>query len=88
MKTLKGGFGKLPIGRHRDENVLFALLNFSKKWIMPLYDCKPALKRFTVQFEERMPQPYLPPLTQNSESPPLVILFLSLSYTHVSVYFA
>lgn len=33
-----------------------ALINISKKWTMPLRDWKPALNRFTIQFEERMPQ--------------------------------
>ena len=33
-----------------------ALMNISKKWTMPLRDWKPALNRFTIQFEERMPQ--------------------------------
>jgi putative transposase len=32
-----------------------ALINISKKWTMPLRDWKPALNRFTIQFEERMP---------------------------------
>lgn len=43
-----------------DESVMklfyLALLNISKKWTMPLRDWKPALNRFTIQFEERMPQ--------------------------------
>jgi putative transposase len=33
-----------------------ALANISKKWSMPLRDWKAALTRFTIQFEERMPQ--------------------------------
>ena len=33
-----------------------ALMNISKKWTMPLRDWKPALNRFTIQFEERMTQ--------------------------------
>ncbi len=33
-----------------------ALINISKKWTMPLRDWKPALNRFTIQFEERMPR--------------------------------
>ena len=43
-----------------DESVIklfyLALQNISKKWTMPLRDWKPALNRFTIQFEERMPQ--------------------------------
>lgn len=33
-----------------------ALNNISKKWTMPIRDWKSALNRFTIQFEERMPQ--------------------------------
>jgi putative transposase len=33
-----------------------ALKNISKKWTMPIRDWKAALNRFTIQFEERMPQ--------------------------------
>ena len=46
-----------------------ALNNISKKWTMPLRDWKPALNRFTIQFEERMPQQWLPLFTQNSGHP-------------------
>jgi len=33
-----------------------ALINISKKWTMPIRDWKAALNRFTIQFEDRMPQ--------------------------------
>lgn len=33
-----------------------ALKNISKKWSMPIRDWKAALNRFTIQFEDRMPQ--------------------------------
>jgi len=33
-----------------------ALRNISKRWTMPVRDWKAALTRFTIQFEERMPQ--------------------------------
>ena len=33
-----------------------ALMNVSKRWIMPLRDWKPALNRFSIQFKERVPQ--------------------------------
>ncbi len=33
-----------------------ALRNIAKKWTMPVRDWKAALTRFTIQFEERMPQ--------------------------------
>ena len=35
-----------------------ALSNIAKKWSMPLRDWKPALNRFTIQFNERMPRHY------------------------------
>ena len=31
-------------------------LNISQKWTMPIRDWKAALNRFTIQFEDRMPQ--------------------------------
>ena len=34
-----------------------ALRNISQKWTMPIRDWKAALNRFTIQFEERIPQP-------------------------------
>jgi len=33
-----------------------ALMNIGKKWTMPIRDWKAALNRFTIQFEDRMPQ--------------------------------
>lgn len=43
-----------------DESLLklyyLALKNISKKWTMPIRDWKAALNRFTIQFEDRMPQ--------------------------------
>ena len=33
-----------------------AIQNISKKWTMPIRDWKAALNRFTIQFDERMPQ--------------------------------
>jgi transposase-like protein len=43
-----------------DEGLLklfyLAIRNISKKWTMPIRDWKAALNRFTIQFEDRMPQ--------------------------------
>ena len=43
-----------------DESLLklfyLAMNNISKKWTMPIRDWKAALNRFTIQFEDRMPQ--------------------------------
>ena len=43
-----------------DEAILklfyLALRNISKKWTMPIRDWKAALNRFTIEFDERMPQ--------------------------------
>lgn len=33
-----------------------ALRNISKKWMMPIRDWTATLNRFTIQFEERLPQ--------------------------------
>ena len=33
-----------------------ALMNISQKWTMPIRDWKVALNRFTIQFDDRMPQ--------------------------------
>ena len=33
-----------------------AIRNISKKWTMPIQNCKAALNRFTIMFDERMPQ--------------------------------
>jgi len=33
-----------------------AIQNISKKWTMPVRDWKSALNRFTILFDERMPQ--------------------------------
>lgn len=33
-----------------------ALRNISKKWTMPIQNWKAALNRFTIEFEERIPQ--------------------------------
>ena len=44
----------------RDEALLklfyLALRNISRKWTMPIRDWKAALNRFTIEFDERMPQ--------------------------------
>ena len=42
--------------RHCSKLLYLALNNFSKKWTMPILDWKAALNRFTIQFEDRMPQ--------------------------------
>ncbi|WP_189799663.1 transposase, partial [Sulfuricella sp. T08] len=43
-----------------DESLLklfyLALQNISQKWTMPIRDWKAALNRFTIQFDDRMPQ--------------------------------
>ena len=45
---------------HSDEALLklfyLARNNIGKKWTMPIRDWKAALNRFTIQFEDRMPQ--------------------------------
>jgi transposase-like protein len=55
-----GGFSFRRFSSGSDEALLklfyLALNNISKKWSMPIRDWKAALNRFTIQFEDRMPQ--------------------------------
>jgi putative transposase len=48
--------GSFPTDESLIKLFYLALMNISKKWTMPIRDWKPALNRFTIQFEDRMPQ--------------------------------
>lgn len=57
-------YGLRRLTRHRgafpgDEALIkllyLALRNISKRWALPIRDGKPALNRFTIRFEDRMP---------------------------------
>jgi putative transposase len=47
--------GSFPTDESLIKLFYLALMNISKKWTMPIRDWKPALNRFTIQFEDRMP---------------------------------
>jgi len=36
--------------------IRYTLQNISQKWTMPIRDWKAALNRFTIQFDDRMPE--------------------------------
>lgn len=48
--------GSFPTDESLIKLFYLSLMNISKRWTMPLRDWKPALNRFTIQFEGRMPQ--------------------------------
>jgi putative transposase len=48
--------GSFPPGEALLKLFYLAMQNISKKWTMPVRDWKSALNRFTIQFDERMPQ--------------------------------
>jgi putative transposase len=47
--------GSFPTDESLIKLFYLALMNISKKWTLPIRDWKPALNRFTIQFEDRMP---------------------------------
>ena len=63
IESLNMGLRKISKNRASfpsDEAIMklfyLAIRNISKKWTMPIKDWKAALTRFTIQFEDRMPQ--------------------------------
>ena len=48
--------GSFPNGEALIKLYYLALRNISKKWTMPIQNWKAALNRFTIMFDERMPQ--------------------------------
>lgn len=48
--------GSFPSDEALLKLLYLALRNISKKWTMPIRDWKAALNRFTIHFEERLPQ--------------------------------
>lgn len=48
--------GSFPTDDALTKLFYLAIRNIAKKWTMPIRDWKAALNRFTIQFEERMPQ--------------------------------
>lgn len=56
VKAAKKGWLNAPGGKPLLKLFYLAFINISRKWILLIRDWKAALNRFTIQFEERMPQ--------------------------------
>lgn len=56
LRKLTKNRGSFPSDEALLKLFYLALRNISKKWTMPIRDWKAALTRFTIQFEERLPQ--------------------------------
>lgn len=56
LRKLTKNRGSFPSDEALMKLFYLALRNISQKWTMPLRDWKAALNRFTIQFEERIPQ--------------------------------
>ncbi len=56
LRKITKNRGSFPNDESLMKLFYLALQNISEKWSMPLRDWKPALNRFTIQFEERMPR--------------------------------
>lgn len=56
LRKITKNRGSFPNDESLIKLFYLALQNISEKWSMPLRDWKPALNRFTIQFEDRMPR--------------------------------
>lgn len=56
LRKITKNRGSFPSDEALTKLFYLALRNMAKKWTMPVRDWKAALNRFTIQFEERMPQ--------------------------------
>ncbi len=56
LRKLTKNRGAFPSDEALVKVFYLALRNISKKWTMLIRDWKAALSRFTIQFEERLPQ--------------------------------
>jgi len=56
LRKITKNRGSFPTDESLIKLFYLALQNISEKWSMPLRDWKPALNRFTIQFEDRMPR--------------------------------
>ncbi|WP_446810954.1 IS256 family transposase [Methylomonas sp. 2BW1-5-20] len=54
LRKITKNRGSCPSDEALSKLFYLALMNISKKWTMPLHDWKPALNRFSIQFEDRM----------------------------------
>ncbi len=57
LRKLTKNRGSFPSDEALLKLFYLALRNISQKWTMPIRDWKAALTRFTIQFEDRIPQP-------------------------------
>ncbi|ATG88583.1 IS256 family transposase [Methylomonas koyamae] len=55
LRKITKNRGSFPSDDALSKLFYLALMNISKKWTMPLHDWKAALNRFSIQFEDRMP---------------------------------
>lgn len=56
LRKISKNRGSFPSDEALLKLFYLAIRNISKKWTMPIRDWKAALNRFTIQYEERMPQ--------------------------------
>jgi putative transposase len=56
LRKITKNRGSFPSDDALTKLFYLAIRNISKKWTMPIRDWKAALTRFTIQFEDRMPQ--------------------------------
>lgn len=55
LRKITKNRGSFPNDEALSKLFYLALMNISKKWTMPLHDWKAALNRFSIQFNDRMP---------------------------------
>ncbi|BBL58767.1 hypothetical protein MKFW12EY_23800 [Methylomonas koyamae] len=55
LRKITKNRGSFPSDEALSKLFYLALMNISQKWTMPLHDWKAALNRFSIQFEDRMP---------------------------------
>ncbi len=56
LRKITKNRGSFPTDEALMKLFYLAIRNISKKWTMPIQDWKAALNRFTIQFDDRMPQ--------------------------------
>ena len=56
LRKITKNRGSFPNDEALLKLLYLALNNISKRWTMPIQNWKLALNRFTIQFEERIPQ--------------------------------
>jgi len=56
LRKITKNRGSLPSDESLIKLFYLALRNISQKWNMPIRDWKAALNRFSIEFEDRVPQ--------------------------------